>query len=365
MAATPSSSLGVDQATVDKIVDTAIADTSGGAGAAGLPQTVDRPVPAALRPSIDDARQGPLPSEDGCNVSWTDVDSPSCTYGDVNGAHTIVLFGDSKADQWFPALQKLSIEHGWRLIVYVKSSCRVADITEWSTELKRVYTECTTWREHTLPRIASLHPDLVVVANLDRPPMVRPDGSRYSGDAGLPAYEAGLARTLETLSHSAGHVLMLGDTPEMEYDVPVCLSAHMSSIRACSTPVSMTFSPAWHKATQDAASQAGAAYVDTTFWVCSSSPCPPIVGDFLIYRDAGHLTPPFAEALTKYLGRSLPGFPQDAPTGGAPQPSPSRSPSLPPAAMREAPTVAPAGRRRFHGLWVDVSAASHRRGRPD
>jgi peptidoglycan/LPS O-acetylase OafA/YrhL len=140
LAATPSSSYTTDQATVDSIVDTAIADTSGGTGAAGLPKTVDRPVPAGLRPSLAEARlQPPLPSVDGCQVQATGVDSPSCIYGDPFGSHTVVLFGDSHAEQWFPALQKLALQYRRRLVSFTKVSCSPAAILQWSGTLKRLY----------------------------------------------------------------------------------------------------------------------------------------------------------------------------------------------------------------------------------
>jgi hypothetical protein len=136
---------------------------------------------------------------------------------------------------------------------------------------------------------------------------------------------------------------MVDNAPTSQYDVPVCVSAHASSILSCSTPVAKAYSAAWHTATRQAAGEAGVAYVDPTFWVCSSSPCPPIVGNFLVYRDNQHMTPPFAESIAKYLGRSLPGFPQDGSTGRTPEPSPGRSPSMPPAVIIDAPVTAPAG----------------------
>jgi peptidoglycan/LPS O-acetylase OafA/YrhL len=353
LAASPSGAVASDQASVNAIIDTALASTSGGVGAAGLPKTIDRPVPAALQPSLANARDDlPLPYTDGCHLNPKGVDSPSCTYGDVNGPHTVVLFGDSHAAQWWPALQKLSLQRGWKFVSYTKSACEPVDALQWNSTLKRIYTECQTWQQHALQRIASLHPDLVVVSTI-APALVHPDGTAYSGADSLAAYGAGLTRTLNSLSYTTPHVVMLGNTPGSQFDVPVCLSAHTGSILACSTPVNKSFSPSWHDATQQAARDAGATYIDPTFWVCSSSPCSPVVGDYLVYRDNQHLTPPFAEALAGHLGDVLPGFPHGDSTGGTPEPSPSgspgsapgRSPSSPPAALIETPATEPSGRQ--------------------
>lgn len=347
LAATPSSPIASDEAAVNQAIDSAMASTSAGAGADSLPKTVDRPVPPALRPSIAHARMDlPLPYSDGCEIGVPQTDSPSCLYGDVSGSHTVVLFGDSHAAQWWPALQQLALKYGWRLVSYAKAGCRAADVPQWNNGTKREYTECATWRDHTLSRIADLHPDLVVVGSKDEPPLIRPDGGLYSAASAPAAYEAGLARTLKTLSHSAGHVVMLGDTPASKYDVPSCISAHRTSILTCSTPVTMALRPAWKKATEQAASDADATYVDPTFWVCPSSPCPPVIGDFLVYLDNTHLTATFAETLAARLGVALPGFPQSGSTGGSPKPyPPNRTPSIPPAALNGAPGAISAGRR--------------------
>ena len=344
LAATTQSAVASDEATVNQIIDAALAATSGGATMADLPRTIDRPVPAALTPSLADARDDlPAPYVDGCHVGTDGVTSAACRYGDLNGSHTVVLFGDSHALEWWPALERLALQSGWRFVSYTKSACSPGDVAQWEASLKRVYTECQVWREDTLSRIASLDPDLVVVSGTTPSPLVRPDGTLYTDAEGPAVYTAGLARTLETLSQSAAHVVMLGNTPLSKFDVPVCLSAHANSILACSTPVAQAFSPTWHEATKQAAKNAGATYVDPTSWICSSSPCPPVVGNFLVYRDDQHLTPPFSEALAARLAMTLPGFPQgDAPGGGS-GPAPSRTPSLPPTAYGETPPTAPTG----------------------
>jgi len=357
LAATTQSAVASDEATVNQLIDAALAATSGGATMADLPKTIDRPVPAALMPSLADARDDlPTPYVDGCHVSTLGVDSPPCLYGDVNGAHTVVLFGDSHATSWWPAIEELAVQRGWRFVNYTKSACSPADVVLWNVTVKRVYTECQTWREHTLVRIASLHPDLVVVGAATPALLLNGDGTYYAGPEALSVWRTGLASTLRRLSLSAAHVVMLGDTPWSDYDVPVCLSAHTNSILACSTPVTHAISPSWQKATEQAAKDAGATYVDPTLWVCSSSPCPPVVGNILVYRDSGHLTPPFAEALAARLAKTLPGFPQgDAAGGGSEPPAPSRTPSLPPTAFGDTPPTAPTGD------WVRAASIRTRR----
>jgi peptidoglycan/LPS O-acetylase OafA/YrhL len=317
-AAAASSALASDEAVVAQIIDsavpaTAVAATAGVAAAAtssaGLPETVDRAVPEALQPSLADARSNiPKPYWDGCHLSALQVDSPACVYGDPKGTHTIVVFGDSHALQWWPAFDQIARDNGWKLVNYTKSACTPMNALQWNTSLKRSYPECQTWTQRTLVKIAALHPDIVVVSST-RVGYIRPDGSIYSDSEALGVYRNSMGTTLRTLASMATHVVMLGDTPISQFDVPVCVSAHTNSLLACSTPVDKAVNWPWHDAIKTTAQNAGVAYVDPTYWICSSSPCPPVVGDFLVYHDNQHLTPPFARALTDRLAAGLPGFP--------------------------------------------------------
>lgn len=273
---------------------------------ADLPATVDGPVPRGLTPSIVKARDDlALPYQDGCQLDTSATVSPPCVYGDTGSSRVVVLFGDSHAVQWWPAVQQLSLQNGWRFINRTKSSCAPVDAPQWYEELRRNYTECETWQNNTLKEIAFLHPELVIVSGTE-PALAKPGGGVYSGADALHVYQEGLSRMLERLSGLATNVVLVGDTPESQYDVPVCLSAHTNSILACATPPAHAISAAWVAATTAAAAEAGVDYVDPSFWICVSAPCPPVVGDFMVYRDAQHLTPPFAQALASRLGGALP-----------------------------------------------------------
>jgi peptidoglycan/LPS O-acetylase OafA/YrhL len=60
---------------------------------------------------------------DGCHLDLTEVESPECVYGNPSSDTTVVLFGDSHAMQWFPALNSLARERNWRLVGFTKSAC--------------------------------------------------------------------------------------------------------------------------------------------------------------------------------------------------------------------------------------------------
>ncbi len=273
--------------------------------------TADEPVPAGLRPSLADARSDlPDPYNDGCHVDALGTQSPACVYGNPGGSSTVIVFGDSHALSWWPAVDRLAIDNGWRFISLTKSACSSADVLQWNANLKRVYTECTQWRANTLARIASERPALVILTNSRSVSIVQPDGTPIEGAAALDAWQAGLERTVAAVAAIPGvKVTVIGDTPRSSFDVPVCLSQHRDSILACATPYAQAVSTGWLDAAATAARQGGATFVDPVPWVCPSRPCPPVIGNFLVFRDEHHLSRPFAAALASHLGEELPAIP--------------------------------------------------------
>ena len=274
--------------------------------AGGLPATAGGPLPPGLRPSLAEARDDlPAPYVDGCHVSAEGTDSVACTYGDPAATRTVVMFGDSHALSWFPAVDRLAREQGWRFVSLTKSACSSVDISQWNANLKRVYSECDAWREGALRRIEAERPALVLVTNSRSFSAVAPDGTLLEDAERAAAWRDGISRTLGRLEAAADQVVLIADTPRSIVDVPVCLSEHPDDTLACATPVERAMSPAWLAEEEAAAARSGVGFVDPTRWVCPSGPCPAVIGNFMVFRDEHHLAPPFASALAGRLGDAL------------------------------------------------------------
>jgi hypothetical protein len=262
-------------------------------------------VPPDIQPPLSDAmRDAPVTYSDGCHLGPRVVTPPPCVFGVASASTTVVLIGDSKAAQWFPALVMLAEQRGWRLISLTKSACTAADVPVWSGTLHRENTECADWRRAVIARVAAEHPALVIVSD-DRLYELAVNGGPVPLASVPDLWNAGLQRTLTALRASAARVVLLGDTPRSRFDTPVCLAAHLADSGACATTRARAIDQGRLDADAAVASAAGARFIDPTPWVCPSDPCPPIMGTLLVYREQDHLTTAFVDSLAPRLVDAL------------------------------------------------------------
>ena len=267
------------------------------------PATGDGSVPPDLQPALWAASGDlPLSYRDGCHTQTEQPPSTApCLYGNLASQKTIALFGDSHALSWFPAVAQMALDRGWKLLSLTMSACTPADMPVWNASFNRVSAACANWRSLAVARLVAARPSIILVTGTRGFAVVDSSGKLLTGDARTRAWDAGMHRTLAKLIPAAGEAIMIADTPLSLVDPPVCLSQHPSSVLACATPVKDAINDAWLAEEQRVANLEGVGFIDPTRLVCPSSPCPAVLGDFLVYRDSGHLTATFAAALTDKL----------------------------------------------------------------
>jgi peptidoglycan/LPS O-acetylase OafA/YrhL len=262
--------------------------------------TTVRTVPANLEPSLELAHANqPRPVVDGCLIRWLGVSSGPCVYGSPASRRTVVLFGDSHALQWFPALDRAASAHRWRLVSLTKTTCPPVQLSFWSPVLGRPYVECDRWRANMLQRIRAERPALVVLG------AARHYGDVYHFQVYGPAWISGLAKTVHQVRATGAQVVVLGPTPKPQVDVPDCLSRHLHNAVACTTTRRVAVDAGGVRLERQAVLRAGGSYLDVTPWLCTSSTCAALVGNLLAYRDDNHLTTTYTTWLSPLLGYQL------------------------------------------------------------
>lgn len=241
---------------------------------------------------------------DGCHVEKAATQSPPCVYGDPHSATTVVLFGDSHALHFFPALKKVAGHRHWRLVNLTKSGCPPADVDVYYRREHRLYSECAKWRENTLRRIEDKEKPALVITSASIYTAVMENGKVLSGLAARTALGRGYAAVLERLVADGVRVVAIRDVPRVPGSIPKCVAEHMRHLRRCafSKHDGLPHPDAVRAAVRGVA---GVRLIDATSRLCVGRLCPAVIDDVLVYREQGHLTATFAAALAPWLTRKL------------------------------------------------------------
>ena len=233
-------------------------------------------VPANLRPSVAavyDDRPAVYP--DGCVNIGVDDEIHDCRYGAVGSDRVVVLYGDSHAAQWMPAMEEIALGAGMELVVLTKGGCPTAAVSIATNTLGRT---CPAWRDRVMTFLGELRPEMVVVT------------AWHDYDNPDDEWAAGLDATLARVAPTTEHLVVLADTPGASANPQECLSSNRSNMQACSNVAERAVDAGRVAIERAAADRFGALFVDPSDWFCTDTGCPMTIGDILLYRDADHIT---------------------------------------------------------------------------
>ncbi len=263
-------------------------------------------VPSNLTPALSNAANAkPEIVLNGCHLQHNAVRSKPCIYGDTSSNKTVVLFGDSHAATWFPALQVLSNQYHWRLVDWTKAGCLAPEVNIVFPG-GAPYPQCTAWRKNAQNWIASHHPALVVVAwaRFIEVPEAQPMPGVSTGFGG--PWDDGVAAGFKALRGAAQHILFISDEATLHQLAPVCVSNHLSDVSPCTTDVATAIRLPSEKGRElQIAREEHVASLDPLRWFCSPTRCPVIVGHILLYRDNAHMTPAWSRFIAPVLGQTV------------------------------------------------------------
>jgi peptidoglycan/LPS O-acetylase OafA/YrhL len=254
-----------------------------------------------LDPPLDGLRFAGAPEwiEDKCdNVNEGNLSD--CRYGPADAPRTAVLFGDSMAISWLPALREVLEPAGFSIQVLTRNQCPAPDVMFYRERPEEPFTNCAVHKQWALEQVQRLQPELVLVSNSLS--LVGKQVAQPSGDEQYERWEEGMADTLAALDDAAGRVVLLG-APPRSGNLQACVT-RLSDPSDCTEPVPDEWR-AVSAAERAAAQTVGADYVDPEPWFCAEGRCPAVVGATPVYTDGRHLTSAYARQLAPYLAREL------------------------------------------------------------
>lgn len=222
---------------------------------------------------------GPLTPQRCLDYNQDQSSIPICDLGDSSSSHTMVLLGDSQARMWAQAFNLMATKEHERLIILDKDGCPPW-LTTFLTAGLSPYPQCTAFHAFALAEIKKLHPAQIYVTG----------GTGAVGDIG--ADLSGATKLLKDLRRIAPDTTVLSNVPWPVLNPVTCLSAHSGNIGGCSMPYGefKSSNAQFRQTLKTAATKSGASFADLDKLFCTTTTCPVVVNDVLVYADDFHIT---------------------------------------------------------------------------
>lgn len=240
-----------------------------------------------------------------CVVDPPETSTRVCPLGHASASTTMAVFGDSQAGQWLPAISRLAERNGIRVLPLIKLGCPPFNVPVVDGGLADFW-QCTEFREWATGYIAKKRPELIVIAS-------EATSHRRRTSPGLDLAETwaeGVKGTLQQLEPLGSRIVVLADTPDLDFDPVDCLTAPNARLHDC-IGVPHHGLEAANVITRSAATATGAGYIDTVDLLCVDGRCPLVVDRTMTFMDYSHVSAAWSAALADDFERlyvtALPG----------------------------------------------------------
>ncbi|WP_049822877.1 acyltransferase family protein [Arthrobacter sp. H41] len=194
-----------------------------------------------------------------------------------SAGRTIVVVGDSHAQQWLGAIAPLAEENNWAVTALLLGGC------SYTTEDRGE--RCNEFTEEAERYLLSAKPDVAFVVATSASPIEPQDEA-----------VRGLGQAAQTLLEEGIQVIGIRDNPRFDVNMLHCSERNGPSSKACSPPRTsvLTETPPFGELLADAPSMA---FLDLTDRICRPDSCPAVIGNVRVYLDDNHLTKRYVETL--------------------------------------------------------------------
>lgn len=296
------------------------------AGAAVLGNNLASTGAAALTAQPEWVLPAPLDAEadvpelyaDECQQDGTSAEVLSCDYGALTSERVIAVVGDSKANQWLPALDLIGESEGYKITVMTKSACSFSDAP--AEREGKAYPSCDEWNKAVDQRLERIEPVAVLTSMVSSRAHI--DGTDAEAEA---AMTDGLTAKIERVTNYADHVFLLADTPHPPRAEYQCVANNSDDVTRCEFPLAAAqdasaigvqiatierVGGSIVRANDDSAfrSDTDNALIDMTAAICPEAVaerCPAVIGNAMVYRQGSHLTATYVTTLTPALKSAL------------------------------------------------------------
>lgn len=194
-----------------------------------------------------------------------------------NPVKTVVVVGNSHAEQLVGAIVPVAAEQGWQLVSLIQSGC--------SFGLTGQPDECFAINEAFVEYLEQLQPDVVITISTWGAPV----------DDQPERVVRGHSEAIDRLVSAGISVVGVRDNPRWIHDPVACLESTDWDVDACTPSVDDLLAetnPAEQWQDRD-----GYTILDFTDLICPDGWCEPVIGNVLVWLDNNHLTADYVETM--------------------------------------------------------------------
>ncbi len=249
-----------------------------------------RPLPSPVIPSALELPSAEYTPPEGCIGDVPATRSSICSFGDTSRRKSLVVFGDSHANMWMPAILNFAQREEYGVRAIMKSGCTAI---VWADN-----SPCGSWYKWAVSQVRALHPSLLLVSSSYN--VVPSEGNVENEEEGV-LY--GISGFGESVRSSAHQIVVIGDPPGQEQEPTDCLLSSQANMKHCSHREGP--GQARITASVESTTKAFGVFLDTTPWTCYQGVCPMVVGHTVVYLNRGHVTARYAEELAPLFTAAL------------------------------------------------------------
>lgn len=203
------------------------------------------------------------------------------------GARTVLVLGDSHAEQWLPAMTPVSKEKGWRLYAMLMGGCKP------STTDQHQNAECDSFNTKVTAEVKRNPPDAIVVVGTAATPS-------SPGERLIP----GLKSSLEAWKKLGIDVVLVRDNPRFGFNMADCVVTKGVDAQECRPSRESLFAEASPFEMLGEAAPV-VATIDMTDLICEPTDCPGAVGNMFVYLDDNHMSRTYTASMAPMFRERL------------------------------------------------------------
>jgi peptidoglycan/LPS O-acetylase OafA/YrhL len=239
-------------------------------------------LPWPLTPPVGSLRGDFYEFPKGCGARQGQTTSRICRLGEPDAAKTLVVFGDSHAEMWMPAVLKMAHRDDWAVVPFVKLGCVSSSWSHRSWP-------CGVWYRWAINRAAALHPQASLLV-----------GS-WAGSQTPAAAVRGMAKLMVDARRFSVSTIVVGDSPHQHRNPVDCLLSRGATMRTCSSRATL-FELQTDAAVAAATAKHRVGFMNATGWFCGRASsvavlCPLVVNRTISWVDQGHISATYGAEL--------------------------------------------------------------------